>query len=232
MARAAERVTTDADERRARLERARLMLLFTPALCPTESEPLALLARVLPELDVVQVRIKAHALGTSPARELAEWTRRVLALVREQASPALVLVNDRVDVAAALAAEGVDGVHLGADDCPPALARAELGEAALIGLSTHSAADVVRAADEPVDYLGFGPVHPSATKGYTSGLGCEAAWIAARATLRPLFPIGGIELANAAELAPIGRAALSRAILCADDPLAAARELRALLAAE
>jgi len=221
-----------AAERRARLERARLMLLFTPSLCPPGREPLAVLARALPALDVVQVRVKDDALGTSPARELAEWTRRVLALVRGEASPALVLVNDRVDVAAVLAAEGVDGVHLGADDCPPALARAELGEAALIGLSTHSAADVVRAADEPVDYLGFGPVHPTATKGYATGLGWEAAWIAARSSTRPVFPIGGIDRENAVELAPIGRAAVSRAILCAADPRAAARELRALLSTE
>lgn len=219
-------------ERRERLECARLMLLFTPELCPAGSDPLAILARALPYLDVVQVRTKDSALGTAPARGTCDWARRVLELVARAESPALVLVNDRVDVAATLAAEGLAGVHLGADDAPPELARELLGPAALIGLSTHSAADVTRAEELPVDYLGFGPIHPTATKGYARGLGSEAAWIAARASTHPLFPIGGIDATNAGELAEIARAAVSRAILCAPDPREAAREIVALLAPE
>lgn len=220
------------EERRARLARARLMLLFTPELCPPGSDPLAVLARALPELDALQVRTKDAQLGTTPARALHDWTVRVLALVRAAGSSVLVLVNDRADVAAALRAQGLDGLHLGADDAPPALARGLLGPELLIGLSTHGAADVVASADEPVDYLGFGPLHPTATKGYTRGLGAEAAWIAARVSARPLFPIGGIDTSNAGELKEVGRAALSRAILSADDPRAAAREIRTLLAPE
>jgi thiamine-phosphate diphosphorylase len=188
------------------------MLLFTPELCPSGRAPLEILARALPALDVLQIRIKDAEHGQAPARALADWTRAVLACVRAAGSEALVLVDDRVDVAAALAPEGVHGVHLGADDCPPEVARATLGERALIGFSTHSAADVARAEELPVDYLGFGPVHPTATKGNARGLGSAAAWIAARSSARPLFPIGGIDLENAAELAEIGRAAVSRAI--------------------
>ena len=218
-------------ERRELLSRARLMLVFTPELCPSGRDPLDVLARALPALDAVQVRIKDPELGNAPARATCDWARRVLALVERARSGVLVLVNDRVDVAAALRAEGVDGVHLGADDAPPGLARALLGPELLIGLSTHRAADVARAEELPLDYLGFGPVHATATKGYARGLGSEAAWIAARAASRPLFPIGGIDAFNAAELAGVGRAAVGSAILAAADPARAAREIAAQLAA-
>jgi thiamine-phosphate diphosphorylase len=202
------------------------MLLFTPELC--RRDPLAVLEAALPHVDLVQVRIKAEGLGIAPARATHEWTERVLALAAAH-SRVLVLVNDRVDVAGVLAARGVAGVHLGADDSPPELARALLGEESLIGLSTHGAAEVAAAEDRPVDYLGFGPVFASTTKRAARVLGSEAAWIAARASSRPLFPIGGIDLTNALELAPVGRAAVSAAILGAEDPGRAARELRALL---
>lgn len=219
-----------ADERRERLARARLMLLFTPELCAPRA-PLAVLEEAWPHVDAVQVRLKEPGLGTSPARALLESARAVLALRARTGRAVLVLVNDRVDVARVLADEGLDGLHVGADDAPPALARAELGAELLLGLSTHSAADVVRAADEPLDYLGFGPVHATATKGYARGLGSEAAWIAAQASPWPLFPIGGIDRTNVDELAEIGRAAVSSAILAAEAPGEAARALRAALEA-
>ena len=84
-------------------------------------------------------------------------------------------------------------------------------------------------ADDDVDYLGFGPIYPTRTKGYERGLGPEAAWVAQSATALPVFPIGGIDATNAADLVPVGRAAVSSAILGADDPARAAREIRALL---
>ena len=219
-------------ERRARIARSRLMLLFTPELCPRGRDALEVLAEVLPHVDVVQVRIKEPGLGLAPARATLDWTRRVLALRAGQGSSALVLVNDRPDVARALAEEGVDGLHLGADDAPADLARALLGPDALIGLSTHTSAEVVAAELLPVDYLGFGPVHPTETKGYPRGLGAEAAWIAARASSLPLFPIGGIDATNAAELGEVGRAAVGRAVLASADPGRSARELVVLLASE
>ena len=219
----------DGLEARARLGRAHLMLLFTPELCPAGRDPLDVLASALPALDVVQVRVKDAELGHAAARASYDWTVRVLERVAAEGSDALVLVNDRVDVAAALAARGCAGVHLGADDAPPTLARALLGPAALIGLSTHGARDVSAAAELPLDYLGFGPVHATATKGYARGLGAEAAWIAACATPLPLFPIGGIDATNAGELVEVGRAAVSTDILRAEDPARAAAEIRAAL---
>ncbi len=182
----------------------------------------------------MQVRVKpvgaAGLAAVAPALETLEWTRRVLALRAEAASDALVLVNDRADVARALAPEGADGLHVGQDDLPPAEARAFLGPELLLGLSTHDARQVARALAAPVDYLGFGPVRPSATKGHAHGLGAEAAWVAADAARPlPVFPIGGIDATVALELAPVGRAAVSSAILAAPDPAAAARALRAAL---
>ncbi|MBI5432112.1 MAG: thiamine phosphate synthase [Planctomycetes bacterium] len=225
--------------RRERLRDARLYLLFTPDSCAPR-DPLDVLASVLDWVDVVQVRPKAPDRGLDPrggarelvqthARELFDWCRRVLELVNARERRPLVLANDRVDVARSLLDAGLAGVHLGQEDCPVDLARSVLGDDALIGRSTHSHAQVVEAGELALDYLGFGPVFATATKGYARGLGAEAAWIAQQATPLPIFPIGGIGLSNAVELAEVGRAAVSSAILGAEDAARAARELRQML---
>jgi thiamine-phosphate diphosphorylase len=228
---------------RDRLREARVYLLFSPSVCGGR-DPLEVLEAVLTHVDLVQVRVKAVAGALDPARSARgsrepgearatfEWTAKVLELAALH--PGLevpVLVNDRADVARALLESGCAGVHLGQDDAPPQLARALLGPQPLIGLSTHSQTQVAQALEEPVDYLGFGPIHATRTKGYASGLGGEAAWIAAQSVALPVFPIGGIDLANASELEGVGRAAVSSAILGAADPARAARELRAALTA-
>jgi thiamine-phosphate pyrophosphorylase len=230
-------VALTADGLRDRLGDARLYLLFSPSACAGR-DPMAVLEAALPHVDLVQVRIKpvagagAPVNETSEARATFEWTVRVLELAALHPGLEIpVIVDDRADVARALAERGCAGVHLGQDDAPPHAVRALLGPDLLIGFSTHSYAQVAAALDEPVDYLGFGPIHATSTKGYARGLGGEAAWIAARASVLPLFPIGGIELSNALELEGVGRAAVSSAVLSAADPARAARELRAALAA-
>ncbi len=225
--------TMDGDSLRERLSRARLMLILSPELCG-ERDPLAVAATVLPHVDAIQVRPKATSTGgsvpaTSHARPTFELALGVLELASAIADPPLVLVNDRVDVALALTERGVAGVHLGQDDLPPADARALLGPDPLIGLSTHCAADVVRAGELPVDYLGFGPLFATATKGYARGVGPEAAWVATAAAGVPLFAIGGITRERLTELHPGARVAVAGAILGADDPEASARALRVLL---
>jgi thiamine-phosphate pyrophosphorylase len=204
------------------------MGVFTPATLPAGEELERLLAAA-PFLDVVQVRVKEpdRTDGPSPARALLEWTERVLAALPKERP--LVIVNDRPDVARALRALGCDGVHVGQDDAAPRAVRAFLGSELLIGLSTHDARQVAAAQDEPVDYLGFGPVFPSATKGYAQGRGPEYAWAAAEASALPVFAIGGIDVTNAQELDNVGRAAVGAAIFAASDPAAAARELAELL---
>jgi len=222
---------------RGRLATARLMLLFTPEICG-DKDPEYLLRALLPEVDAVQVRCKPLAAGPSTpdrpgppaqARASHDWTRRCLEWAAELQSPPLVLVDDRVDVALALAGEGCAGVHLGTHDFPPTEARELLGPELLIGASTHGAAEAARTAELPVDYLGFGPIFATATKGYRVGLGPEQAWVAQAGTTLPLFPIGGIDGSNAHTLTPVGRAAVGGALLTADDPVAAARDLRASL---
>ncbi len=229
-------------ELRRRLAAARLYLIFTPERITTR-DPLAALEAALPWVDLVQVRPKpadrdldpqrsdSRALATTSARASFDWSVRVLDLAAQlgEARP-LVLANDRVDVAKCLLERGLAGVHVGQNDTPPHVAREVLGADALIGLSTHSNAQVAAAFDAPIDYLGFGPIRATSTKGYTKGLGADAAWIAQQVTALPVFPIGGIGVLEVEELAELGRAAVSSAILESTDPAGAARLMRDLLA--
>ncbi len=243
-------------ERRARVAAARLLLIFTPDLAAAEADALHALDAVLELVDVIQVRPKDladRAPGAAPSRTVAsarpalEWTRRVLDMARRlpRDEAPLVLVNDRVDVARVLAEEGLDGVHVGRTDTPPAVVRDLLGDEALIGLSTNSLRHVAASWDDPVDLLGFGPMFPTATKGYgrIDGGGAarndgpdrptlrtpEEAWVASETAPVPLFPIGGIDATNAGELERVGRIAVGSAILAAADPARAAAALRAAI---
>ena len=222
----------DPAELRRAVADARLMLIFTPELC-RGGNPLETLESVLDWIDVIQVRPKGGGSSAgSTARSVYEWCARVLDLL--SCHPQLlrpVVANDRVDVARALWRRGCAGVHVGQDDCPIEIAREFLGPHPLIGVSTHDMAQVVAAGSlDSVDYLGFGPIHATRTKGYERGVGPEACWVASAATAHAVFPIGGIDATNIGELTRIGRAAVGAAILSAEEPPRAARELRALLA--
>lgn len=175
-------------------------------------------------VDVVQLRDKALE-----ARELlraAEVVRR-----RTVEAGALFIVNDRVDLAIAA---GADGVHLGQGDLPVALARAQLGPAPLIGLSTHRFEEFAT-ADPEADYLGVGPVFATPTKPGRPAVGLELVNRAAATVERPWFAIGGIDPATVAQVVDAGasRVAVVRALTDAADPSGAARRLvRALRAAD
>ena len=109
---------------------------------------------------------------------------------------AIVIVNDRVDVARLA---GADGVHVGQEDLSPAAAREQLGPDAVVGLSTHTVMQLEAALREPVSYVAVGPVFGTSTKetGYTA-VGLELVSAAARLNgLRPVVAIGGVTLANA-----------------------------------
>lgn len=107
-----------------------------------------------------------------------------------------IIINDRVDIAVALRA---DGVHLGQTDLPPEASRCLLGEAAIIGFSTHNLAQALAATRLPVNYIAFGPVFPTSTKENPDPVaGLTALQQARKATgAVPLVAIGGINGTNA-----------------------------------
>jgi thiamine-phosphate pyrophosphorylase len=110
-----------------------------------------------------------------------------------------LIINDRVDIALALKA---DGVHLGQTDMPAEAARRLLGQEAIIGFSTHNLEQAKLAASLPIDYLAFGPVFPTASKGNPdpiAGLDALREVSAIKGSL-PLIAIGGIDLDNALEV--------------------------------
>lgn len=171
-------------------------------------------------VDGFQVRAKPLATGA-----LVALARRVVAAVRP--SGALVVVNDRLDVALA---SGADGVHLGADDLAVADAR-RLAAGLLVGATCRSRAEVLAAASHGADYAGFGPVFASGSKaGLPAPLGVAAVTEAA-GTL-PLVAIGGIGAETAGDVRAAGAhgVAVIGAIWRHPDPLVAAKELVAAVA--
>lgn len=130
---------------------------------------------------------------TLPDGRLYRQLLKIRLLCRE--AGACFVVNDRVDLALAV---GADGVHLGQDDLPAAAARRLLGEGAVIGLSTHNWDQFRRGLEEPVDYLTLGPIFPTRTKEDAAPvLGPERLRKASGSTDLPLVAIGGISVEKA-----------------------------------
>jgi thiamine-phosphate diphosphorylase len=144
--------------------------------------------------------------------------------LRARVPGALLLVNDRVDVALAA---GVDGVQLGAGALPAAEARRLLGPAARIGRSVHSVAEARVAVAEGADFLIVGTIHATATHPDRAPAGPALLAAVAQHVRVPIFAIGGVTAANAAECLRHGAhgVAVIRAIGDAADPEAAARAL-------
>lgn len=161
-----------------------------------------------------------------PPREFYEQARAAVDVAR--ASRVTLIINDRVDVALAVNA---DGVHLGQDDMPPGAARKLLGERAIIGYSTHNIDQAIKALTLPIDYLGIGPIFATSTKTDTSPvLGLESLHAVRNAIGSvPLVAIGGISAANAREVIEAGAdsVALIRAVL--SDPQRIPENIRALI---
>jgi thiamine-phosphate pyrophosphorylase len=130
---------------------------------------------------------------------------------------ALFIMNDRVDLALAVDA---DGVHLGQQDIPIALARQLLGPHRLVGRSTTNPEEMRRAIDEGADYIGVGPVYETPTKEGRPAAGLEYVQYAAKHATIPWFAIGGIDPSNISDVLAAGaeRIAIVRAIMQADQP--------------
>ncbi len=207
--------------RRERLRTARLYLCCEARPHGADAEPL-LRAALTGGVDVVQLRDKRL-----PRRELelaAQTFRRLC-----DTHSALFVVNDDPGLARACNA---DGVHVGQDDMPAAAARAALGPEAIVGLSTHSPEQLAASASAPVDYVSAGPIWETPTKAGRPAVGLEYIRHAASAAPHPFFAIGGIDAANAPQVVDAGaeRICVVRAIGDAEDPAAAAEELRNALA--
>lgn len=182
-------------------------------------------------VDIIQLRDKGspgeQRFGPLEAREELE----ALAVLADAARrhDALLAVNDRADIALAA---GADVLHLGQDDLPLDIARSVIGPKPLIGRSTHDADQVAGAVNEPVDYFCVGPCWPTPTKPGRPAPGLDLVRDTAnRSPDKPWFAIGGIDAQRLPAVIEAGARAVVvvRAITAADDPAAAARELKRAL---
>jgi len=173
-------------------------------------------------VDAVQLREK-----DLPARELLDLAGQLLPLCRRYG--ARLLINDRVDVALAI---GADGVHLPANSFTPRDARCLLGPQALIGASTHSVEQADAAMAGGADFIVFGPVFDTPSKReFGPPVGLPALARVCEKITSPVFAIGGITVDRVDSVRRRGAhgVAVISAILEADDARAAALALRAAL---
>ena len=164
------------------------------------------------------------------AAELYPLARELRRLTREFS--ARLLINDRVDLALAVDA---DGVHLGSHSLPIAVARQLLGDQRLIGVSTHHHDEVNSAVAAGADFVTFGPVYPTPSKAaYGPPLGLEPLAAACAHAPLPVFALGGVSAARILELRAVGcsHVALIADIMSAADPTAAAQSLLKVLSRE
>jgi thiamine-phosphate pyrophosphorylase len=160
-------------------------------------------------------------------RFFVEEARKIKALTAQFRAP--LIINDRLDVALAVEA---DGVHIGQEDMPYAVARNLMGPQTIIGLSVETWDDVVQAEELDVDYLGVSPIFETPTKTDTKGSwGLEGLARIKAYSRHPLVAIGGLNASNAADAVMAGAdgIAVVSAICAAPDPLHASRELHDII---
>ena len=163
--------------------------------------------------DVIQYREK-RPIST---REMIRVTG-LMSLACEDLGASL-LIDDRVDVAAAV---GATAVHLGREDLPPEVARQILGPDAIIGGTANAVEEAVKVARQPVDYLGVGPVFGTTSKGNRAApmLGLERFAEICAAVDKPVIGIGNITIDRVADVLAAGAygVAVLSAVVCQDDP--------------
>jgi len=176
-------------------------------------------AAVLGGTSVVQLREKDCA-----TRDFIEQALTIKEFLKDHGVP--LIINDRVDVAQAVKA---DGVHLGQTDMPLAVAKKILGDSMIIGISAESLQDAIEAEKGGADYLGVSPIYATPTKTDTAPpLGLEGLREIRKVVRLPLVGIGGLNRDNAAEVIRNGAdgVAVVSAIVAAKDPQAAADALK------
>lgn len=159
-------------------------------------------------------------------REFYREAEEALRVARSQG--VRLIINDRVDIALALRA---DGVHLGQDDLPPAAAREILGEQAIIGFSTHSVEQAREASRLPIDYLAIGPIFPTLSKANPDPvIGLEGLRRVREMTGEiPLVAIGGIRPENIFEVFEAGADCVAVINLLLAEPAEIERQTREIL---
>jgi thiamine-phosphate pyrophosphorylase len=190
--------------------------------------------RSLPELvrlalqgGATMIQLRAEQRSTYEQVILARALRDV---TREQGVP--LVINDRVDVALAVGADGVHVGHPGVEDMPPELARQLLGPAAIVGVSVATPEEAAATAALGASYLSVGPIFATASKSDAgAAVGPERLTAVRAATGLPLCAIGGITAANAARAIAAGAdgVAVMSAVTMAADPLAATQRLATAL---
>ncbi len=173
---------------------------------------------------VTMVQLREKEASTRAFVELAVEVKSIL----KPASVPLI-INDRIDVALAVDA---DGVHIGQEDMPYLLARQLLGPDKIIGLSVESYEQALEANKLDVDYIGISPVYTTPTKReLEQGLGLKETERIATASVHPSVAIGGINIDTAREVLQTGVDGISvvSAICSAPSPLEAARKLWRLI---
>lgn len=172
-------------------------------------------------VDTIQLREKNR-----PAKEIIELGKRIREL--SSAFGALFIVNDRIDIAKIVKA---DGVHLGQDDISYKAAREILGDEMIIGISTHSPDDAKRAMKDGADYIGVGPVFKTPTKPGRVPVGLEYVKWASENVDIPFFAIGSIEPNNIDDVINAGakRIAVVRAIMNSENPVENIKKFKAKL---
>ena len=187
-------------------------------------------------VDIIQLRDKGSAgeQRFGPLEVRAELAACEILADAARRHGALFAVNDRADIARAA---GADVLHLGQGDLPLGVAREIVGPATLLGLSTHDSAQVAAAAVSDADYFCVGPCWPTPTKPGRAAPGLQLVHAASRLVSelgsdKPWFAIGGIDVQRLPDVLEAGarRVVVVRAITAAEDPRAAAQQLRSALA--
>lgn len=169
-------------------------------------------------VDVLQLRAKKLA-----PQEIERLARLMLPITRSHGVP--LVINDHLEVAAAI---GSEGVHVGQDDDAVARARAVVGPSCFVGKSTHSLAQAVAAQAEGADYIGFGPLYATGTKPDYVPIGLNDITEVHRRVTLPIFCIGGVNAARLDEIITAGarRVVVVSAFLQAGDVSAEVRTLK------
>jgi len=160
-------------------------------------------------VDLLQLRAKVH-----PAAQIAELAADLHRITAARGVP--LIINDHPEIARLMPAEGV---HVGQDDLPIAEAREIAGPNCVVGKSTHSVDQAIRAFYEGADYIGFGPIFATPTKPDYPPIGLEEIRRVHDAVRIPIFCIGGIKLDNLPEVIEAGarRVVIVSGLLQAED---------------